>query len=192
MKEKLAFIKKSLASLKQKIKAQFFSKVFILRLFITILLLDFIAFMSLSSLSPFELLNPFHFLKIKPQEERTYITLYLPSSLSLQEENLLEVQEKALQLPVRDSEDSEKIIFNARQILTQLELGAQNLKTRRIFQSQNNFLFLWHYQRGLVVKVNHENWKKMTAREQELAREAIVKTLMANLPLSYVHLDFSP
>ncbi|MCS6985413.1 MAG: hypothetical protein NZM25_09865 [Leptospiraceae bacterium] len=167
-------------------------RVFLIRLFITIFVADFIAFMSLASLSPFSLLNPLAFLKKIPHDERSELTLYLPSSMPLEEKKLIAVKQKILQLPYGENPEPETILKNARFILNQLELGAHDLKVRRLFRHQINFPYIWYHGGILAVKVKSLDYNELPQEEKKEMEEAIRKTLQENLPVTSVHLDLTP
>lgn len=167
------------------------------RLFATILALDFIAFLSLASISPLRLLNPLGFLSAEELDTRPELKLYFPKAFDAensehQATELLETSQRVYQLGIPEGEGrTSAILENARHITAQLELGSDDMKARRVIKEKNSFTDFWLHRNTLIVKINSAAWSAIPAKEQPLARESLEKSLAANLPIEAVALDFS-
>ncbi len=171
-------------------------RLFLFRLFATILAVDFIAFLSLASISPLRLLNPLGFLSARELDSRPELKLYFPRAFktenSEQQSELLETKQKVYQLTIPEGEGrTNAILENARHITAQLEAGSDDMKARRIIKEKNSFLDFWLYRNTLIVRINPTAWSAIPAKEQPLAQASVEKSLAANLPVEAVVLDFS-
>ncbi len=172
-------------------------RLFLFRLFATVIAIDFIAFISLGSINPLQLLNPARFLFSPPTDSRAAIELYFPKSFYIEKadeseenlkQNIIAVKQRSY-IPAADESKKDQLITRAHHIIHQLILGPQlevgvgdnALQAKKFVKDKQLIQDIWFYEGELIIKPDAERWQKLSAGTQQVARLCIEKSLMANI-----------
>ncbi|MDH5721324.1 MAG: hypothetical protein OEZ13_12025 [Spirochaetia bacterium] len=180
-------------------KARNPDKIFLLRVFAVIVALDFVSFFSLSSINPFQLLNPFKFLEKPHQDEREELTLYFPKvkhelfNLSENarnkkviqreiEDEIISLNQKVYQVNIPD-EYQKGIKKNAEHIIHELILGPKDKKIQaaRLIKEKKLIKDIWVKNINLIINLDHLIWKEIDPIKQKMIKICVEKSILKNL-----------
>lgn len=165
--------------------------VFILRLFFTLIAVNFAGILYFANVNPLNLLNPLRFLDASPSDSREKLTLFFtkdPFLYSLEDEKDLSLKDRVLSvkqkvyMETKKNDDQIKITQNnAHHIITELILGPQEMTANRLTREKNIIKKIWFKDSQLIIHLNKEAIEKMEVEKVALLKYSIERSLYANL-----------
>ena len=171
---------------------------FIFKIFATFIVIDFIAFLSLGSINPLQLLNPVKFLFSADIDNRISLKLYYPENKIIdsilnkesKEEkrkyNIIEVKQSVFQY-ANDSKISKQHLLekNIQYILQDLFLGPgyekMNIKVKRFILNEDLIKKVWVINNKAILHFNKKKLMKYSKNKKEVLKKCIQKSILTNL-----------
>ena len=163
-------------------------RLFFLRFICLLICLDFVSFLSLSSISIIHFWNPLHFLKTPAVDERPTLELFYPTAFTLNGTDNAQGGKRALiKVPQKVHQDKKEkdagnvhLARNIEWVIQELVLGGDNIRVREAIKSKNIIRYLWVYRNELIVHLDQQEWEKVDPKEKNTIRESIRSSVMEN------------
>ncbi|GEM_PF-3586107 len=170
--------------------------VMVIRIFLTLIAVNFTGFLFFAGINPLNFLNPLRFLDAPPVDSRAEAKLYFPKDsflFSIDSEKEYELKDLVMESRQKffleeipqsgtDAEKKAAIIRNVRLIIEELILGPADMKLVRLTREKHLVKNIWLQDGNLILHFNTSAMVNLDDKKQKLLFYAVERSLYENLP----------